>query len=86
MKHVKRRVVSIKKDVQYIYITDIELNVPDSENHIEMVKLVCSRGKKQKTIFSKKGQPINKENPNCIFADDYLQESKFYIENKKEEP
>ena len=72
MKHVKRRVVAIKKDVQYIYITDIELNIPDYDNHIEMVKLVCSRGKKQKTIFSKKGQPINNENSFCTFAEDYV--------------
>jgi len=55
-KHIVRRISAMTKDVQYIYINNIELNVPDSQtHHIEMTKLICTRGKHKKTIFSKKG-------------------------------
>ena len=55
-KHIVRRITAMTKDVQYIYINNIELNVPDSQtHHIEMTKLICTRGKHKKTLFSKKG-------------------------------
>ena len=52
VKQIIRHTKAMKKVIQYIYIYDIEITIPNLTEEIEMVKLVLNRGKKTQVMFS----------------------------------